>query len=276
MLNIAKWKQVTERLLTSSAFSSIHPNLFVGFSTRYGGVSRAPYQSLNLGFHVDDRDEDVVENRNRIAQDSGFPLSTWVGSEQIHGSRIHEVVKSDIGKGATTLDSAIQGTDGLYTKERGVLLTSLYADCVPLYFVAENDSLVGVCHAGWQGTVKQIGKTLLTEWSIKHGVKPANIHVLIGPSISVAQYEVNQAVVDQVEAVLPDVEEKPYSQTRPGHYKLDLRKVNQLLMLKEGILKEHIHMSTACTFMDDAFFSHRQEQGKTGRMMSMIGLKKDD
>ncbi|GAF16465.1 LOW QUALITY PROTEIN: hypothetical protein JCM19046_907 [Bacillus sp. JCM 19046] len=275
-LKIGQWQQTSERLLTSSAFASIDPNLFVGFSTRYGGVSQTPYQSLNLGLHVDDSEADVVENRTRIANDSGFPLHAWVGSEQVHGANVLEVHSSDQGKGAMTLNSAIPGTDGLYTRERGILLTSLYADCVPLYFVADSHSLIGVCHAGWQGTVKQIGRTMLLEWQSKYGIKPADVHVLIGPSISPEHYEVNQPVIDQVESVLPLMNESLLTQTKPGHYLLDLRKLNKMLLLNEGILNEHIHMTKACTFVDDAFFSHRQAQGKTGRMMSMIGFKKDE
>ncbi|WP_078391569.1 peptidoglycan editing factor PgeF [Shouchella patagoniensis] len=273
-MNNTQWEKRSERVLEAVSFSSLIPNLFAGFTTKQGGTSKFPYSSLNLGFHVGDEQQDVQQNRHLVAKDIGFPLDQWIGSEQIHSSTIVEVTRGDAGRGAANLDTAIKQSDGLYTNEKGILLTSLYADCVPLYFVAKNAQYIALCHAGWQGTVKQIGPKLVGLWIRNYQIELSDIHVLIGPSISQQHYEVNEPVIEQVDRVLPAREEKPYESTRPGHYLLDLPKLNQLLLLKVGLKAEQIHMSDMCTFEEDAFFSHRQAQGMTGRMMSAIGFKK--
>ncbi|WP_054709101.1 peptidoglycan editing factor PgeF [Bacillus sp. JCM 19041] len=273
-MNNTQWEKRSERVLEAVAFSSLIPNLFAGFTTKHGGTSKLSYSSLNMGFHVGDEQDNVQQNRQLVAKDIEFPLDQWVGSEQVHSSTIVEVTSRDVGRGAANLDSAIKQSDGLYTTEAGILLTSLYADCVPLYFVAKNAQYIGLCHAGWQGTVKQIGPKLVDLWLRNHQIKVSDIHVLIGPSISQQHYEVNEPIIEQVDRVLPAGEEKPYESSRPGHYMLDLPKLNQLLLLKVGLRAEQIHMSGMCTFKEEAFFSHRQAQGMTGRMMSAIGFKK--
>lgn len=126
------------------------PHLVAGFSTRFGGVSEAPFASMNLAFHVDDQEQNVVQNRQLLAARLGFPVEQWVGTEQVHQAAIQKVDRKDAGKGALSFETALKATDGMYTKEEDLLLTSLYADCVPLYFWAPTAQLIGLAHAGWQ------------------------------------------------------------------------------------------------------------------------------
>ncbi|PAM93515.1 laccase, partial [Flavobacterium sp. IR1] len=158
-------------------FSEIHPeclaveqwqnensDLVAGVTTRKGGLSEPPFNTLNMGFHVNDELDTVLKNRERFAEIISFPLNQWVGSEQVHGSTIQKVTKEDMGLGARTIQDAISAADGLYTKERGILLTSLYADCVPLLSFAGNHGIIGVAHAGWKGTVQLIGPKMTEKW----------------------------------------------------------------------------------------------------------------
>ncbi|WP_247747541.1 peptidoglycan editing factor PgeF [Alkalihalobacillus sp. BA299] len=265
---------VEHDLLKISEWEKEDKNLIAGFTTRLGGVGEKPYYALNVGLHVADDDRIVIKNRQIVATELGIPLEQWVVGEQIHGANITKVTSDDCGKGGRTLESAIKGIDGLYTKEQDILLVSLYADCVPLYFYSSKHHMIGLAHAGWKGTVSQIGPKMIESWTTNEGINASDILVTIGPAICQKEYEVDTNVIKAVDDVLPSIEERPYQPSRPGHYLLDLKKLNKQLLINAGVPKENIQISQYCTASNtELFFSHRKESGKTGRMMSFIGLK---
>ncbi|WP_242688515.1 peptidoglycan editing factor PgeF [Bacillus sp. Cs-700] len=241
-----------------------------GFSTRRNGVSQTPFSSLNLGFHVPDEAKDVLENREILAGDIERPLNQWVVGEQIHGAALAKIFSKDKGRGSTDHHDAISSVDGLYTDDEGVLLTALYADCVPLYFYAPKANRVGLAHAGWKGTTKNIAGEMINAWK-QDGIKAEDIYAAIGPSIGKCCYEVDDGVVNQVNSLLLN-KATLYEETSKGKYQLDLKTVNRELLLKAGVQSSHLSTSSYCTSCSDLFFSHRKEEGKTGRMMAYIGL----
>lgn len=250
------------------------PKLQVGFTTRNGGNSFPPYESFNMGYHVGDLEERVTLNRNRLAKELSFPLVTWIGTEQIHDAHIQKVTSEDAGKGSVDLHSAIKGIDGIYTAETNILLTSLYADCVPLYFYSEKAQLVGLAHAGWRGTVKQISVRMLNHWIETEKVAIEDIQIAIGPCISSQAYEVNTTVIEAIDACFEDgSKEHLYQKLAEDKYLLDLRAVNKQLLINNGIQESQVIESKLCTANDNRLYSHRFEGGKTGRMMSFIGLR---
>lgn len=246
-------------------------NVIAGMTTRNGGASEGPYHSLNVGFHVGDRYENVLENRNLLADKLGFPLNRWVLGEQTHGNQVFKVKKEDIGKGAMSLDTAIPNVDGLFTQESGVLLVALYADCVPLYFFARAEHMIGVAHAGWKGTVSNIAGRMVEAWK-KEGIDPAGIEVIIGPSIGECCYEVDEKVISEVRKLSLD-DERIFRQLHQGKYMLNLKLLNKRLLIQAGVRETNIVLSSWCTSCSTStFFSHRKERGKTGRMMAFIGF----
>ncbi|WP_100373279.1 peptidoglycan editing factor PgeF [Bacillus sp. FJAT-45037] len=260
--------------LSVDRWQTEHPTLLAGISTRDGGVSQPPFSSLNMGFHVQDNEQDVRENRVRLARKLRMPLERWVSSEQIHEATIQKISHQEKGLGATTLETAIKGTDGLYTRENGILLTSLYADCVPLLFFAPKHQAVGLAHAGWKGTVASIGPKMIDAWVNDEQIPIEDIKVAIGPCISGEAYEVDERPVEAVCKICPLAEEKNiFYPNNQGRYQLDLRKLNQELLINQGVKKENILISTICTASDERMYSYRAESGLTGRMMSYIGLK---
>ncbi|WP_332632187.1 peptidoglycan editing factor PgeF [Halalkalibacter flavus] len=268
--------QSSERFVTIERWQQAFPHLIVGFSTRNGGESQSPFSSLNLGFHVGDDSLTVKHNRHLLAEDLGIPLSRWVGTEQVHEATVKKITEGDVGRGSESLESAIQMTDGIYTCEKNVLLTSLYADCVPLYFFAPNYEIVGLAHAGWRGTVQNIASVMIEKWHIDEGIPVNDIHVAIGPCISKTAYEVDQKVITEVEKVWPkDLQFKPYTTLENNKYLLDLREVNKQLLIQAGIKQNQILLSSICTASDKRMFSHRADGGKTGRLMSYIGIRVD-
>lgn len=112
-----------------------------------------------------------------------MPLSDWVFADQTHEDRILKVTKEQRGRGSLHYHEALPGTDGLYTSETNMMLALCFADCVPLYFLAPQNGLIGTAHAGWKGTVKQIGAKMVDVWVSQEDAKADHIQVVIGPSI---------------------------------------------------------------------------------------------
>ena len=266
---------VEDQYLLVDSWRQQNLQLVAGFSTKNGGVSSGSYKTLNTGFHVGDKAEDVQENRRILADKLSFPLNHWVGAEQTHETNIQQVTTLDYGKGATDYPSSFKATDGFYTKDKNVLLTLCYADCVPLYFMAPAHGIVGVAHAGWKGTVHGIAQKMVEAWK-REGVKPSEIFAVIGPSICPECYVVDDKVIDLVRNLLEEYDEKPYNLISEGQYQLDLKRLNAMIMEKSGIPKEQVAVSSYCTSChEELFFSHRRDNGKTGRLMSFIGWKED-
>ncbi|RZT23023.1 peptidoglycan editing factor PgeF [Fictibacillus sp. BK138] len=246
-----------------------------GFTMRAGGYSPMPFNSLNMGFHVKDNPRYVQDNRKTFADEINFPIQNWVGSKQVHGTKIVEVTEENRGRGSLDFETAIPDADGLYTKVENVLLTSLYADCVPLYFYSPKNNLIGLAHAGWRGTVGKIGPKMVELWCEKENEDIHEIKAAIGPAIGECCYEVDEKVIREVKAALnkkedPDV----FTANKNDRYQLNLQRLNEILLLQAGVLPENIIVSQQCTSCENSlFFSHRKDNGKTGRMMSFIGRK---
>jgi len=257
------------------SWTKLFPELIAGFSTKKGGVSQAEYEQLNLGFHVGDDKNHVAANRNILAKQLSFPLENWIGAEQVHNSQIYKVSQEDHGKGAAEYDSSFKATDGFYTNSQDTLLTLCYADCVPLYFVAPKQKMIGTAHAGWKGTVLEIGKKMIEQWN-KEGIPSSDIFVAIGPSICGNCYTVDDKVMNHVQNLLEEYDEKPYTLISRGQYQLDLKHLNAILIAKAGVPTNQIQASTLCTSCEsELFFSYRRDQGKTGRLLSFIGWKEE-
>ncbi|MDP4085398.1 MAG: peptidoglycan editing factor PgeF [Bacillota bacterium] len=251
------------------------PGLVAGMTTKNEGFSKGEFKSLNLGFHVGDNLCDVVSNRQKVSENIQFPLEYWVGAEQTHHHVIQKVKKVDRGKGATNYEESYKGIDGFYTDETGILLTLCYADCVPLFFIAPMKRMIGLAHAGWKGTTKEIAKQMIELWK-GEGIPPEEIFVVIGPSICKKCYIVNKYVIDIVQKILVDVEKKPYNLFQEDQYFLDLRELNRLLLRKAGVPEQNIAVTEYCSSChENEFFSHRRDKGKSGRMLSFIGWKED-
>jgi polyphenol oxidase len=265
-------------VLKNESFFSIEswirqfPGLAAGMTTKNGGASKGNYETLNLGFHVGDDRSDVCINRGKVSEFLKFPLNTWVGAEQTHGIHLKKISKADRGKGSNSYEDSFKDTDGFYTNEEGILLSLCFADCVPLFFIAPESRMIGIAHAGWKGTVGQIAKEMINAWG-REGITPQQIFVAIGPSICEKCYIVDQRVINLVENTLVDVETLPYNLINDGQYSLDLREVNRQIIVNSGVPDTNIQMTGFCSSCDKEFFSHRRDQGRTGRMASFIGWK---
>ncbi|HZG70826.1 MAG TPA: peptidoglycan editing factor PgeF [Chondromyces sp.] len=252
------------------------PDLIAGFSTKHGGISKGAFQGLNLGLHVKDNLSHVCQNRRMLSANLDVPLEKWVWAEQTHHNRIFHAGLDDRGRGSLSYEDSIADTDGLFTDEKGVMLSLCYADCVPLYFLAAKAKRIGIAHAGWKGTVKGIGAEMVRLWK-EDGIDLDDIHVIIGPSICGECYLVDHKVISAAAHWIEENEEKPYRphEEKGGQFYLDLKSLNALILKRSGISPKQIRQTQFCTSCHKQFFSHRRDKGHTGRMISFIGWKEN-
>lgn len=265
--------QVDPSFYVISDWVKNHENLVVGFTTKHGGIGSGNFASMNLAFHVGDSQTTVCRNRQLLSEKLEFPLHNWVSAEQTHETKICKVTKNDCGKGAIDIEHAFKQTDGFYTFDTGILLTLCYADCVPLFFIAPKARLIGIAHAGWRGTVNEIGANMVSQFQ-REGIELDEIQVVIGPSICKNCYIVDDSVIAHVQNKLEDVKKNTYNLITGNQYQLNLPLLNKQILVAAGVKRENIQMTHLCTSCHhNVFFSHRKDKGSTGRMLSFIGWK---
>lgn len=280
------------------------PWLIHGFSTRGGGGSKIyGGNALNLGFTKDDSRSAVEANRRLFAatlvdaskgnsgqkyiasKSSRWPLVTV---RQIHSDIIHHVSEPP--------HEPLAG-DGMITSVPGILLAVLAADCFPVVLVDPKKKAVGVFHAGWRGTAKRIVQKGVGEMNRWFGTKPSDVRAAIGPGNRDCCYEVGPEVRSIFESQF-SYADKLFRETKerdeihekypllfltaraPGHSELpkkiflNLADANRRQLLEAGVPAKNISDVGLCTSCDsNQFFSHRAENGKTGRMMAAVGIR---
>lgn len=242
-------------------------SVWQGIFTRHGGVSPAPWDSLNHGGTVGDSRLHVIENRRRTFQVFDREVESIYDVWQVHGTK---VICTD---NPRPLDAPHREADGIATDKPGVTLFMRFADCVPLFFHDPIKGVVGIAHAGWKGTIHRIGAVMVETLQANYGCDPKNILVGIGPSISVERYQVGAEVAEQVESNFGDEAKAILHNKRSGVF-LDLWEANRLALLHSGVCSEHIEVSGICTALNTGdWFSHRAESGKTGRFGALLALK---
>lgn len=248
-------------------------------STRLGGVSRGMFTTMNYSYTRGDVKEAVDENYRRTAQVFGTTADAFVCSDQTHTTNVRVVTQADRGKGVTC-PKDYRDIDGLVTNVPGLILSTFYADCVPLLFVDPVHRAIGCSHSGWRGTVAEMGRVTVETMGREYGSRPAEIVAAIGPSICRDCYEVSSDVAEQFEALFS---REKYSFTdigdilldkNNGKYQLDLWAANRAVLLAAGIRTEHLSVTDLCTCHNpDYLFSHRASQGKRGNFGAFIMLK---
>lgn len=231
--------------LTSPLLSTPH-----AFFTRKGGISPAPFASLNFG-GSEDAPENIAENRRRALTSVGMDPEKVARLNQVHGN---DVLRAKPGS---------QTGDALVTNEKGLPLAIGAADCYPILFHDPVHHVIGAAHAGWRGTLARIAKNTIEEM-VKLGATKGNIRAAIGPGICRDNYEVSEEVIAQfMNAGFPE-------SIHSGRH-LDLLAANTFVLQESGLLPQHTWALNRCTTEDD-FFSYRRDNGKTGRMWAVIML----
>ncbi|WP_070041325.1 peptidoglycan editing factor PgeF [Robinsoniella peoriensis] len=245
-----------------------------GFSTRLGGVSSDHLTSMNLSFSRGDKEENVRENFRRIGESIGFSCENLVFSDQTHTTNVRVITVEDRGKGFVK-QRDYSDIDGMITNVPGLVLSTFYADCVPLFFVDPVKKAIGLSHSGWKGTVGKIGRITVEKMTAEYGSDPKDIFAAIGPSICQDCYEVSEDVILQFrENYDPALWDSLFYKKANGKYQLNLWKANESVFLEAGIIKEHISITDICTCCNpEILYSHRASQGKRGNLAAFLALK---
>ncbi|HEX7962818.1 MAG TPA: peptidoglycan editing factor PgeF [Terriglobales bacterium] len=281
------------KVLCSPLLESVS-GLVHGFSTRRGGHSQVyGDDQFNLGFTAADKRDAVQRNRADFLVALGAEGSRLLTLKQIH-SDIVQVVTSP--EELPSNGKSLTG-DTLVTNLEGVLLAVQTADCVPILVADIKQGVVAAIHAGWRGTAKRIAEKTAGAMRARFGCKPQNLRAAIGPAIRQCCYAVGEEVIEEFESQFAyakklfsevydkDPVKKKYpllfmTARAPGHsdigpqIHLDLIEANRRQLLDAGVAKKNIWAAEECTSCrTDLLFSHRAEDGYTGRLMAAIGLK---
>lgn len=241
-------------------------------STRLGGVSKDYLASMNLGFNRGDLDENVIRNHEIFANVIGVNPKNIVTGNQAHTTNVKVVTKDDCGKGIYR-DRNYTDIDGLITNEKGIVLATYYADCVPLLIVDTKNKAIGLSHSGWRGTVGKIGKVTIEKMGELYGTKPEDIVACIGPSICQKCYEISEEVAVQFKEAFPDNIKEILIDKGNGKYQLDLWECNRINFKEAGVLPENIKVTDICTCHNtDVLFSHRGHNGKRGNLGAFLSI----
>lgn len=263
------------------------------FSTRMGGVSTGYTASLNFSYTQGDEKENVDENYRRAAAHFGKSPKNIVCSQQTHTTNVRKVTAADKGKGVVC-ERDYADIDGLITNERGIILATFFADCVPLFVVDPISHSIGLSHSGWRGTVGKMGSVTLECMAHEYGTRAENVRVAIAPSICQSCYEVSEDVAlafaeafprndDMAEEYLlryrekispKDIEECLLYQKENGKYQLNLWYANFRVFRDAGVPDKNIEVTDVCTCCNPKLlFSHRATGGKRGNLGAFMMLK---
>lgn len=247
-------------------FDSLRNNdsLVHAISTRRGGSSPAPFNTLNLSRFVGDDSELVSRNLGRLHTALGLDEHATISASQAQADDVAIV-------GAAQRGSVVKDVDALITNEPGIPLLLRYADCVPILFYDPTHRAIGVAHAGWRGTVLKIAAKTAQKMVEAFGTRPRDLIACIAPSIGPCCYEVGDEVIARVRESFDNANELVISTN--GHIHFDLWQANALQLSQVGV--KHIEIAQLCTaHHTDDFFSYRAENKVTGRFGAIIALSR--
>ena len=238
------------------------------FTTRYGGVSRGEWATLNLASSRGDDPEAVRENYRRVAALLGAEIDGCCVTRQVHGAEVRVVTAADR---HAAMSAVPYEADGLVTAERGLPLLCFVADCVPVLLADPEAGVAAAVHCGWRSSVADILGIAL-ERMRGLGASPARIRAAIGPSIGPCCFETDRDVPDAVSAWLGGAEGLVTARA-DGKYLVDLRGANARRLRQLGVPEAQIDVSDECTFCrHDKYWSHRWTRGRRGSQAAGIVL----
>ncbi len=243
-------------------------------TTRHGGVSAGPYDSLNLGAHVGDDPKAVAENRRRLADALGTGRLTV--ADQRHTATVALVDDALAGRGhdgAADAAAAFPATDALITALPGVALAILVADCAPVVFYDPVRRAAGVAHSGRVGTLRGVVPRTVAAMTAAFGSAPGDLLVGIGPAIGAASYEIGAAEAAEVTAAFDGSAERLLAPSRPGHALFDLGGAIRHQLRESGVGPGNVHdLAVDTRTSTDDFFSDRAAR-PCGRFAAVARLE---
>jgi YfiH family protein len=243
-------------------------------SSKNGGISTGVFDSLNLSYNVGDNPELVRFNRFKLAGELGVHNDRLIFPRQSHSDNIKVIDYNFLLLDGYKKQKYLENTDALITKEPHIFISVLVADCVPVIFYDKIKAVVAVAHAGWKGSLKRIVAKTASKMKDHYLCGAKNIIVGIGPSIGPENYIISEDVASKFKKEFKDETNKFLTRMKDDTFQLNLWELTKIQLLDEGIAEENIEFSEMCTFeKQKLFYSHRRDQGNTGRFACGIMIK---
>jgi len=247
-------------------FASLEGHVPHAVFTRRGGVSPPPWDSLNLGGTVGDDPQRVAENKRRALDVFGRRPESLFEVWQVHGCQVA------IAHAPRPPQAPLPQADAILTDRSEVTLLMRFADCVPILLYDPRQRVIGLAHAGWQGTVRGVALAAVQQMQAHYRSRPEDILAALGPSIGPDHYQVGQDVVQALQQALGKEQAEPFLFYRDNGIFLDLWAANRYWLERAGVHQiEVAALCTACHTED--WYSHRAHRGRTGRFGVMIALE---
>ncbi|MDX8397350.1 MAG: peptidoglycan editing factor PgeF [Mariprofundaceae bacterium] len=249
------------KVLTSKLLSQLHcPAIF---TTRRGGISPSPFDSLNLGLNLGDLELHIQHNLQQVCQQNQIPVPHQ--SQQVHGCQVMFCTGAGI--------QHPQPADILISQTPNTALAVRTADCLPILLYEPYSHTIAAVHAGWRGTAQSIAQIAIASM-LELGAKAEFIRASLGPAIGSCCFEVDHATA----ITLAQTHTQARSKIRftQKHAYPDLQAINSLQLQAAGLKQQHIESLPACTScLDESFFSYRRDGAKSGRQLAMITLPRN-
>ena len=248
-------------------------------TTRKGGVSQGNYSEFNINDYCGDCAEHVAENRRKLADELGISTDHIILPHQVHGVEVRQVAGDYFSMPENIRKMILEGVDAVMTNEKGVCIGVSTADCIPVLIHDPQRHAVAAIHAGWRGTVARIVEKTLRAMKANYGTEASETVAIIGPGISLRNFEVGQEVYDAFAAAgfeMQDIAQRFPCKADPGKEKwhIDLPLCNKLQLTRSGVREQNIVCSGICTYDNaDDFFSARRLGIDSGRIYTGIMIK---
>ena len=240
------------------------------FTTRFGGVSRGIFESLNLGSNRGDDPDAVRENYRRICALFGADVDGCAVTKQVHGAQVRIVTGADK---HVCLSKVPYEADGIVTAEKNLPIFCFTADCVPVLLWDSENHAAGAIHCGWRSSAADILGVAIQKMA-SLGARAENIRAAIGPAIGRCCFETDGDVPAAIETYLNGDTQGLFDRRSDGKFLVDLRAANARRLRQLGLREENIDISQECTVcLHDKYWSHRYTKGQRGSQAAVIVLR---
>ena len=263
-------------------FYELANNVVAFSSTRHSGVSKGNYAAFNINRYCGDSPDAIEQNRKSLANCLEIDVNKLIVPHQIHSDCSRIIANEYFKLPANIREQIIEGVDAVMTNELNVCIGVSTADCIPILLYDTKHHAAAAIHAGWRGTVKHIVQKTIKEMGIVYQTKPQELQAVIGPGISLQNFEVGDEVYEQFANACFDMERiakrfrviQPKAEEPPLKWHLDLKLSNRIDMETMGVLPQNIIDEEICTYDNtNDYFSARKLGVDSGRIYNGIILK---
>ncbi len=242
-------------------------------TTRKGGVSKGSFSTFNLGNFSDDSPMDIYENRQILSRMWYMDISDFIIPHQTHSSNVLVIDEEFMNLHESNKIELLYGVDASITHLKNIFLCATIADCVPVLLYDKSKQIIAAVHAGWKGIVGGIIENTISKMKDIYQSNPADIFAVIGPSISLKNYEVGEELITKFEEAAFDLSASSFINKQTNKWHIDLKLVSCNELVRLGVSPQQIETSTLCTYDEtELFFSARRQSLHCGRMLAGIKL----